>query len=474
MKNLIIAILLVLTVSISSFAQFGSVGALDARSMSMAKTANAISQGVFSIGINPANILNTPDAVNFSTVFPLPNLSLRTGTNFISINDINYFFGGINGTGRILTSDDKQRLNDLFSNGGLVLANTTLNIFSFGLKLNPSIGAFGLSVNDVVSGDITLPHEISQFILNGNPTGSLYNFDDAKFNSWWIRDYSLTYARELPEIPQNIFTKIAAGVTFKYVQGFEYAQSTQVNGNYVQTDSTNNQITLSTNYGIQSAFSDNFGVKYSYSTDTTSNHNFSPFPTPAGTGIGIDFGLSASIEDTWRFAIAITDIGSINWDKNTAITTSSGQYTISDIADKSQQDSLKTKFKGQSDSLSSFSTSLPTALRIGAAYKFNFGEGSFPGTLLLALDINQGFNDQPGNSKKTRVSIGAEWKPMNWIPYIRTGFSFGGLFGFHWAAGLGINAGVLEFNLGTTDLQSFVAPNTGKYISVALDSRWKF
>ena len=188
MKNLIIAILLVLTVSISSFAQFGSVGAIDARSMSMAKTANAISQGVFSIGINPANILNTPDAVNFSTVFPLPNLSLRTGTNFISINDLNYFFGGVDGNGRILTSDDKQRLNDLFSNGGLVLANTTLNIFSFGLKLDPSIGAFGLSVNDVVSGDITVPSQISQFALSGNPSGSLYNFDDTKQNAWWIRD----------------------------------------------------------------------------------------------------------------------------------------------------------------------------------------------------------------------------------------------------------------------------------------------
>ena len=131
--------------------------------------------------------------------------------------------------------------------------------------------------------------------MSGNPAGSNYNFDDTKFNTWWIRDYSLSYARELPEIPQDIFTKIAAGITFKYVQGFAYAQSTQANGNYIKTDSANNQITLSTNYVIQSAFSDNFGVKYSYSTDTTSNHNFSPFPTPAGTGLGIDIGLSASI-----------------------------------------------------------------------------------------------------------------------------------------------------------------------------------
>ncbi|MCL5028028.1 MAG: DUF5723 family protein [Bacteroidetes bacterium] len=474
MKNIKIIISFILLASISAFAQFGSTGALDARSMSMAKTSNAISQGVFSIGINPSNLLNSSDVVNFSTVLPIPNISVRAGTNFISINDINYFFGGVNGSSRVLTDDDKQRLNSLFSNGGLVLGNVSLNLFSFGLKLDPSIGAFGLSINDVVESNVTIPSELSQFALSGNPAGSNYNFDDTKFNAWWIRDYSLSYAREFPEIPQDIFTKLAAGITFKYVQGFAYAQSSQVNGNYIKTDSTNNQITVSTNYSIQSAFSDNFGVKYSYNTDTTKNSNFSPFPSPAGTGLGFDIGLSASIEDTWKFAAAVTDIGSITWDKNAAITTSTGQYTISDLTNQDQRDSIKTKFKGQSDSVSSFTTNLPTALRLGAAYKFNFGESSFPGTLLLALDINQGFNDQPGNSTKTRVSIGAEWKPMNWIPYLRTGFSFGGLFGFHWAAGIGINAGALEFNLGTSDLQTFVAPNSGKYISVAFDSRWKF
>lgn len=77
MKNIITAVLLVLTISISSFAQFGSTGALDARSMSMAKTSNAVSEGVFSIGINPANLLNSSDVVNFSTVLPIPNLSVR-------------------------------------------------------------------------------------------------------------------------------------------------------------------------------------------------------------------------------------------------------------------------------------------------------------------------------------------------------------------------------------------------------------
>ena len=480
MKNYKIIIAITLLTSVSIFAQYGSVGALDARSAGMAKTANAISQGVFSIGINPANLLDSPDLINFTTVFPIPNISLRAGTNIMSLDDVNYFFGGVNDTtGRYLPDADKQRLNSLFANGGRIVANTTLNLFSFEVNLGDQIGAIGFSLNDVIAGDINVPSKLTDLALNGNPAGSNYNFDDTKFNIWWLRNYSLSYARQLPNFFSDIFSNIGAGITLKYVQGFAYAQSAQVNGNYIQTDSANNYITLSTNYGIQSSFASMFNVKYNYSNNSNNSNNdsttkFSPFPTPAGTGFGIDLGLNASIGDIWKFAIAITDIGSITWDQNAALTTTTGQYTITDLTEKSQQDSLKYKFKGQSDSVSSFTTSLPTALRLGAAYKFNFGQSNFPGTLLLALDINQGFNDMPGNTTKPRVSIGAEWKPMNWIPYLRTGFSFGGLYGFHWSAGLGIDAGVLEFNLGTTDFQDFVAPNSAKYISVALDSRWKF
>ncbi len=472
MKNIKAIIVMVLMSSVSLFAQFGSYGSPDARRISMGNTSNAISQGVFSIGINPADILNGNSTVDLSTVLPVPSISLSAGTSFMTINDFNYFFEGVNGQGRVLTPDDETRLNSLFSGGGLILSNSSFNLFSVGVRLKPSIGAFAFSINDVLSVDFTVPSAFSQLALNGNPLGSSYSFNDTKADAWWLRSYSLSYAREITEIPQNIFSKIAAGITFKMVQGYAFVQSQQVNSSI----STGNQgqITVDANSSVLSAFSDNFGVKYSYDSSSTKSKNMSPFPSPAGSGLGIDFGLSASIGDTWNFGLSITDIGSINWDKNTALTTSSGSYTLTDLTQKSQGDSLKNKFKGNSDSTSSFSTNLPTALRLGASYKFNFGAGSFPGTLLVALDINKGFNDMPGNSTKTSISLGAEWKPMDWIPFIRSGISIGGLTGFHWAAGIGIDTGVLEFNLATDDMPIVVSPNSAKYISVALNSRWKF
>jgi hypothetical protein len=474
MKILIIALLVSIGFSVNIFAQYGSEGSTDARSMSLGKTSNAISQGVYSIGINPANLLNTQCSVDLSTILPLPHLSATAGTNFMTINNINYYFGGVNGAGRILNDADKQNLNSLFNGGGEITGNLSFTLFSFGLHFDPSIGSFGFAINDFVEGDFTIPQSLSNLLLNGNSPNSTYNFDNSKFNSWWIRDYSLSYAREFKGLPNWFFQKLSAGITIKYYQGFAYAQSAQVNNNYIQTG-TNNQIVVNTNYVIHSAFSDNLNVKYSFDTTTSKgNPDVNPFPTSAGSGMGFDIGFNANLYNGWNVSLAVTDIGSITWNKNTAITTSTGQYTLTDLFDQAQRDSLKNKFKGNSVSSGSFTTDLPTTLRIGAAHTFYFSHGSFPGTLLLAMDINRGFNDEPGNSTKTRVSVGGEWQLAHGVPYIRTGVSFGGLLGFHWGLGLGINTGLLEFNLATSDFQSLITPNSAKYLSVALDSRWKF
>lgn len=474
MKNLAIVLFVSIGLSINVFAQYGSEGSTDARSMSLGKTSNAISQGVYSIGINPANLLNTNETVDISTVLPLPHLSIDAGTNILSVNDLNYYFGSVDGHGRVLSDNDKQNLNSLFNGGGLVFGNASFTLFSIGIRLKPSIGAFAFSINDFIEGDVTVPQALSTLLTNGNPKNSTYNFDDTKFNSWWLRNYSLSYAREIDGIKSTFLNKLTAGISLKLYQGYEYAQSVQVNGNSVQTG-TNNQINLNTNYVIQSAFSSNFHVKYSFDSTDTGKSNMSAFPSPAGTGFGFDLGFSAEIFNNWSVSLAITDIGSIKWDQNTALTTSTGQYTITDVTNKDQQDSIKNKFQGTSVPGGSFTTDLPTTLRLGAAHMFNFGEnGVFPGTLLVAMDINQGFNDEPGNSTKTRVSIGGEWKAAHGAPLLRTGFSFGGLLGFHWGLGLGIPAGPLEFNLATLDLQSFLKPDSAKHISVAFDSRWKF
>lgn len=469
MKTTAILFLISIVLSVNAFAQYGSEAVTDARSMGMGKTANATSQGVYSLGINPARLVKTEERIDFVTALPLPHVSVSAGTNFITINDINYYFDG-----KTYSDNDKRNLNSLFNNGGLINGDCSFTLLSFAIRLKPSIGAFAFSINDVVDGNFTVPRAVSSVLLNGNPENSSYSFDDTKLRGWWIRNYSLSYAKKIDEVKTSVFDKLSAGISIKYYQGFAYAKSENLNGNSIRTG-TDNVISLNTNYSVKTAFSDNFHVKYAFDTTAKKDAEVSPFSSPAGTGFGIDLGFNVTVCKEYDVALAITDIGGITWNKNTALTYSDMQYSLNDIFNKDQRDSLKNKFKSVSKPVESFSTGLPTTLRFGIARTFDFNDGgSFPGKLLVALDINQGFNDEPGNSTKTRVSFGGEWITARGVPILRTGFSFGGLYGFHWGLGLGIDTGPLEFNFATFDLQSFLKPNSAKYISVALDSRWKF
>ncbi len=464
-------LIIFLCFTLTAFAQFGSSGTVEARSMGMAKTYNAISEGILAIGINPANLAADENNIEFSTVLPLPHVSVKTGTNFLSIKDFNYYFGGENGKARLLTETDKQNFNSLFENGGLIFGNVTTNVFSFKLEPGKAIGAFAFSITDFAGAKVNIPQALTDFALTGNTINKVYNLNDANVKAWWIRNYSLSYARNLNFIKQSMFENLSAGISIKLVHGYSYVGTERVNTS-LQTNS-NAEITGSSDMLAYTAFSKQLGVKYDF--DSTETHsNFSPFPQPAGSGIGFDLGVNLKLNRKISFSVAITDIGKINWNKNAAEFSSFGSIYVDSFSDQNQIDSLQDKIKGSGKYINSFSTSLPTAFRFGSSLLLDDQNDFIPGILLLAFDFNQGFNELPGNTLRSRFSVGSEWKPGNWIPFIRTGLSVGGVDGFNWAFGLGADAGIVEFNFATSDMQVVVAPNSTKYISVAIGSRWKF
>lgn len=471
-KYLLLIILLTIGFSSDAFSQFGSSGTIDARSMGLAKTYNSTSMGIYSIGINPANLsIMDEGSVEFSTIIPLPFISFHSGTDFLSINQLNYYFGGVDGKSRVLTESDKQNFNDLFSDGGSVFANFSTTLFSFALKPSIETGTFALSIIDFAGGNFTIPHAIVDLGLNGNQPGKKYDFNDEKFKSWWIRNYGISYSREFQLESETWLKNISAGVSFKLVHGYYYAGIEKVNTN-LETG-TYNEIRGNADMIGYSAFSDGFGMKYDF--DSLQHHSkIGLFMPPAGNGFGFDIGLSFLLEDNWNVSFALTDIGSINWSKNAAKFFAEGAILIDDLTDQKQLDSLKDKFTGDAERIESFSTGLPTVFRFGLGCTLKEEDNFLPGTLLLGLDYNQGFNDLPGNSKIPRLSFGFEWKPGDWIPYFRSGVSLGGADGFAWAVGLGMYTGVIEFNFATSYFQSIVTPNSAKQISFAFGSRWKF
>ncbi|HOJ17918.1 MAG: conjugal transfer protein TraF [Ignavibacteriales bacterium] len=472
--TLIIAVI----ISINLYAQFGSSALMDAKSSGMGSTYNTTAKGIYTLGINPANLVhgNNTD-FEMSIPFPFPSLGVRGGTDFITIEDINYFFGGVDGKPRLLTDSDKERLNGLFEDGGKISFDLGLEIFSASYVSTPKVGAFGFSIKDYAGWYFQIPGAVSNLVLYGNTLGKVHDLSDADVKAMYIRSYSLSYAREIVEWKQKVFDKIAAGISFKIYSGFAYAG----------TDQVNSSVELDNNLGVNtkskllaySSFSPDLGVKYDFDSVET-DPKPSPFMTPAGSGFGIDIGFTAVWKKNWTFSLAFTDIGSINWTGNNAKFATDVDYYIetfeteSEEGKKSQLDSLKEMFDTIATKTGEFSTSLPTTLRMGAAYKFTKENSGVPGVLIVALDYNQGFNNLPGNSTTPRFSIGSEWKPMDWIPFIRTGFSFGGANGFGWAFGLGINMGVMDLDIASTNMETAFSPNSSKRVSVSIGSKWKF
>jgi hypothetical protein len=92
---------------------------------------------------------------------PLPAVSAKAGSNFFNLDDYNYFFGNYekdkNGKnlGRYLTDADKNRLKDLFSDGGTVMTDAYVTLFGIAVTPNRGFGTLAFSINDIVSGRTT-------------------------------------------------------------------------------------------------------------------------------------------------------------------------------------------------------------------------------------------------------------------------------------------------------------------------------
>ena len=469
MKNIFYIAVIFLLVNIMVSAQYGSTGVTDARSLGLGKTHTATSEGIFSIGINPANLIFSEEGLfDFTTALPFPSAGVRSGTDFLTYDDFQYYFGGIGGEDKILTEDDKVRINRLFENGGLFYTHAGITLFSFSVNPSNEVGTFAFSVGDYGGGRFNFPEAIKDLSYT---EGKVYDFSDASVEAWWVRSFSFSYARQLEFLSGGMFEKFGFGLSLKYYQGFGYIATKDIT-TYLTTNA-NGTISGEANLLAYSALSDDFGIVYDFE-DVDRQSNLSIFPSPVGKGFGFDLGFSAQINDRWRVAASVTDIGQMTWNKNTARFVSEGDIIVTDITNEAQRDSVFDKIFGSGEPIDLFVTSLATAIRFGTAFLVSDdNEDGFPGRLLVALDYNQGFNNLPGNSTNPRVSFGAEWRPWKSFPNIRTGVEMGGTEKLNWTYGMGFDFGFLEIHLATNAMQNLFFPKSSDMLSAAFSSRWK-
>ncbi len=476
MKTLKYMLLFFLVSSLSFAQSWGSSGLFNPRATALGNTYTVSSQGVYTIGINPANLaIPSGHTVEISTLFPIPNWNFSVGNDFLNIDEFSYFFTGvdINGEtkGKLLNDADKQKFIDLFKDGSQIRTGFSIPILSFSVNAGKDVGSFGFGIYDQFGMKVTLPIQLFDFALNGNPVGKKFDFNDLDLKASYLRTYSFSYAHDITDLIPDVFENLSVGLSLKFVKGYAHAEISKMNTTIETLE--DHSILLDNSSEANIAVSPDFGIVWDFEGDTTKNANIGPFPTPAGSGVGFDIGFSAKLDSVWSFGIALTDIGKVNWENEIVTYSSTGQFTLTKI-DSAQLDSLGNSFKGEGKYGSPFSSPLPTALRLGAAFRLdNFLEGDFPGKMLIVAGLNQGFNNEINNSKTPRFSLGFEWKPADWFP-IRSGFSFGGVEGFNWGFGFGLDTGGLSIDFAAANLNSLLSLNSAKKVGISLGSRFRF
>lgn len=479
MKKIIAFAVLFLLPVLSTYAQQVPSGRLAA----MGGVSTAVSTDVDAIGTNPANLLSVSPG---KVVIELAPLSVSAGSNFLSLDLYNnYFTGQVNSAGdtigKYLTPADKQSILDAFPDGvGEVLTDVTVR--DLGVAIRGLDYAFGFSVDDRIGARATLPNSFAAFVLDGNPPGSTFSWNNISSKSWWYRTYNADFAMRLPSIlviPKQIARDFTAGIGLKFVTGITYASANTYNS-YLHTDSANFAYDVSMGMsGIRAGILSKMiskGIKSGVG-DTT--EHFNPF-APAGTGFGFDLGGTATVINFVKVGYSLTDLGWITWSKNTISTSGDTSFSFAGFSPAqtgvpnatSNVDSLnnafKDFFKNRDSVAASFTTPLPVRFNLGASVELDQLFPAIPGQLLVAIDYHQGLNNSLGNSTVPEFILGTEWKPISLFP-IRTGLGFGGAYGFRWSLGFGIDLPFWDIDIGVGTFNAIVAPTSAKTVSVSLN-----
>lgn len=312
--------------------------------------------------------------------------------------------------------------------------------------LNVGFKAFGgynhISINAVANAQMRLPKSLFAFMKEGI-SNRTYDIGRVDAHADAYAEIALNHSRSL----DNILPGLRVGASFKFLVGFGNVDFNMDRADLVLgTDQwrgvTKGQANVALKgFRFKNGFNDNVMPAREY-VDGFDTDNLS---APNGYGMAIDLGASYKFMNDWKFSLAFTDIGFINW-QNNALATTDGERTFNSndyILDPDDIDSSWDKMKDDLTSLyqlqnkgeGSRCRALEATMSIGAEYTLPAYRGLTFG-LLNTTRMAHRF-------AWTEFRLGANIKPAKWFS---AGINYGiGTFGssFGWI----INIAPKGFNL---------------------------
>lgn len=467
-KNFVAALVILLALDVvMTTTSFAGGDKYSPRLVGMGRAFTAFSRGLDAVGVNPANLaLNDRDATVTINLVPI---GLSIGSDLINLEIYNDFFTGVQVTGqqdrqpKLLTEADKDKILELFPSG---IARTQTRIETAPIGVSLQIGNFGFAIVPAsiqTAINLDLDKAYLEFPLRGYGAGQSYKFDGTAINGQSVLESNFSVAYMLP-FEFSMVTEISVGVGLKYLQGLAFIATDHYNGS-ISPITTVNPGGIVTNDTTVAKFDFLQWVAHA------DENNFSP----AGTGLGLDFGVSMRILDNIQFGASITDIGKIKWNKHTQAIVGNASLKLGAVGDKENQDKLKEAFKGKTIDTTGFEFDLPTAVNVGAAVQLDDMFEVIPFRWLVAVDGHFGLNEIGGNTKLPQFSIGTELDPVaGWLP-IRTGIVLGGRERFAWSAGFGFHiANTFDIDFATQSIAILTNPDTFRTGSFTMGMRLRF
>ena len=421
-------ILTAAVILIISAGQLFAWGESNPRALAMGGAYNAMAVGYEAPIYNPANLGLSQNDHKFSINFFSVGVNVRN--NSWSLKDYNDLMGDT------LTTDRKDEILGKIPEKGLhfdVLAEAT----AFSVSFN----RFALNLHTIGAGKANIDKAPFETILYGNAVRPSFTLDDVYGLGWAVADFSLSYGHPLnveSPVPFLNFSELAVGGTIHYLHGITYFEVLDAQGVFETTDSS---LYSEGSFILQTAM--------------------------GGSGFALDLGGAIVLKDYLIFeddlviSLSLQNLlSTINWSSETeslVVDFSINNFNFDNLTDDDVSDSL-IESSDSTYEISSFSSSLPTVLRLGAATTYK--------NIKWAFDWEQGITSGASQSTTPRLSLGMEYVPWGWLP-LRSGASFGGNRGPTFSIGFGLHFNPYRFDLAVANTGS-ILPGRSKGLILAL------
>lgn len=387
----------------------------------------------------------------------------------VGIAPLNGFYGFINSE---LSYSDITSGNDplkYFKSTGTIDEHFNIPLLFVGLNFRRD--HFYFSASEKQPFNFAAGGTLADFFTSGNIPGSDMTAD-INISGYQYGEYAFNYSRDFLD------TKLTVGVTAKILMGKSAFVSEDVNlGIYTAPDADYLRFHGAGKLHVAGPFETSGDNLDNLEINGPDNFNISDYLTnTSNTGFAFDLGANYVINDKFRVAASLIDIGSIKWKDQTSGFNLDGEFTWegADISDALKNTKKTDQLSNLGDSIlnefslssinEEFKTRLNAKLFIGGTYTLNeklsfgalnktqFNANGHPFNTFM-LSANGNFNNILSLTGSYAISKNS---------YANVGL------------GMAVKAGFAQFMIGTGNLISLLALDKTKYTSIRFGMNFRF